>query len=106
MLLRKHTEWRSERVQTVPRVIVEPELDVPADYERRITILIPADPGVQIALDEKPESIDARDEYWPTPPRDKLLRFTLKARQWVVARAAIEMSELSVIIEYLQPEVI
>lgn len=106
MHLRKKTEWKSERVFTVPRVIVERELDVPEDFERRITLLVLSDPAVQIGVDELPESIDARDAYWPEPPRDLAIQFTIKATQFISARAADKMAGLSVVIEYLAPEAI
>lgn len=106
MRLRKNTEWKSERVGTVPRVIVEPEAGAAAHLERQVRICIPSDPGVQIAIDEDPKAIDGRDAYWPEPPRGLILSFHLKAGQFITARAANEMSALSVIIEYLTPEAV
>ena len=98
-MLRKPTEWYRATVQTVPMIVVAPE---PDGGLRRVTLLVRDNPQIQVALDVDPNSTDARDAYWPEPPVNKQIQFELLPEQWVVARAANEIHELSIIVEYLE----
>ena len=101
--LRRKTEWRSERVNEVPCVIIDVEHDVPAHYERLVTILVPSSPIVEIGLDQAPSSIAGRGLCWPAAPTDKCIPLRIRADQFIAARATERMVDLAVIIEYLGP---
>jgi len=117
-MLRKKTEWYRTTLTTLPSIIVPQEEGVGG--LRRITLLVRDSAQIQVALDKevvpyKPVSdvdpttdeagsneIDARDAYWPEPPVNKQIIFEILPDQWVVGRAADELHELSVIVEYLE----
>lgn len=102
MRLRKATTWVRETVGTVPHVIVPAEVDAPETAVRKVTLSLREAPAVEIAIDQDPESTDARDSYWPEPPTNKIFSFHLLPHQFIVARAKGEgMHKVSVLVEYL-----
>lgn len=101
-MLRKPTIWRRATVSGVPAIVVAAEVGAPPNAVRKITLCIRDSPEIEFALDIDPESADARESYWPTPPTNKTLHIHLLAGQTIVARAVDEVHELSIIVEYLE----
>lgn len=107
--LYKETQWLRRTLTTRGEWIISPQMaeeiarEAPAGGYVRATICIPADPAVEVALDTEPSVAAARDSYWPAPPLNKTLCLTLLPTQTVCGRATIEISEVSVILEFWAP---
>lgn len=102
MSLLKPTVWFRSTLTTKGEWIIPPGFwkSPPAGSFLRVTLCIRETPEVQIAFDVDPSAEGSRDSYWPEPPLNKTLSFTMRPDQTLAGRAGDSIHELSVIVEF------
>lgn len=98
---RKPTLILRENITQDLRVVLEPELDAPADSYRRVQVLIPPSPDVFVGLDVSPEELGINRTYKvPLMAPGAQIPLHLQAHQFIIAAVGESNTPLTIIVEF------